>query len=127
MQKDLMRFFGVTARVVKRKIKSKGGKPRTNFGYINNDSVLYIYNQTFDRLLSWLSYVPIEYNLATPFINKTKYKENVEFKIKVDPNETPKIDLVTLKKELRFYGLELREEYYTTDFLIISDEVKKQE
>jgi thiol-disulfide isomerase/thioredoxin len=139
MQKDLLRYFDVDARVEKRKIKclllvsngsldklkTKGGKPALNFYRMNDDSVQYLKNQSFEQIESWL--VRMGYGLNTPVINLVKFTGNVDFEIKSTVLRQEPFNLSSLRAVLQQYGLDLVERLYLTDVLVISDKKRKQE
>jgi thiol-disulfide isomerase/thioredoxin len=139
MQKDLLRYFDIDARVEKRKIKclllisngsldklkTKGGKPALNFYRMSDDSVRYFKNQPFEQIKSWL--VRMGFGLSTPVINLVKFTGNVDFEIKTTILREEPFNLSSLRAVLQQYGLDLVEKYYLTDVLVISDKKRKQE
>jgi thiol-disulfide isomerase/thioredoxin len=141
MQKDLLRYFEVDVRVEKRKIRcllfvsagnqerlrTKGGKPETNFWRINEDSIQYIRNQSFERIRAWITGIPNGMGLSTPVIDLVEFRGNIDFEIERTILRADPFNLPRLRKVLQKYGLDLIEQLYLTDVLVISDKKRKQE
>jgi thiol-disulfide isomerase/thioredoxin len=137
MQKDLLRYFDVDARVEKRKIKcllfvsrgdlkrlrTKGGKSETNFFSMNEDSIKYIRNKPFETISGWITKIQV----GMPVINLVKFTGNVDFEIKSTILRADPFNLPGLRAVLQNYGLDLIEQFYLTDVLVISDKKRKQE
>ena len=136
MQNDLTLFFGLSAKVEKRRVKTYvlyaegdtshlrtiGNAPRDNFiastlRYPVDQPVRQLVNQPFselsEKLKAW-----IEYHLSVPFIDKTGIRGNVDLAFRessIDP-----FDFEQLKIDLRKYKLFIRQSLEPADVLVIS-------
>jgi hypothetical protein len=134
MQQELKRYFSIAVQnkkqlvkclVLKRtsgidKLRSKGGNRKTNLWSI--DSVFNATNIGFDEFVQVLK-ISMDYNsTSTPFINATNYVGKIDIKIK--NAISPILDIPSLRKELRKYDLDLVEENWLTDVLVINEKKK---
>jgi thiol-disulfide isomerase/thioredoxin len=137
MQIDLERFFNLEAKVELRKVKclvlvrtsgkdklkTKGGLPKNNFFQSGirdtiTQGVRMMNNQPFEKFSSRLERI-VEFNFSRPFIDGSGYKGNIDFKI--DGEILDKINLVSLKKELNKYDLDLIEKECPLRVLVIKE------
>ncbi len=135
MKGDLNRFFDLEARIEKRKVKcmvlvstgssailkTKGGKPENTFQQMDIRDTVFrqkrlIKNLPFKQFSSRLETF-IEYNFRTTFIDATGYDFAIDFEI--DGQLLDNIDLPSLQKVLRKYGLDLIEKYRLLEVLVI--------
>ncbi|WP_367867109.1 TlpA family protein disulfide reductase [Pedobacter sp. WC2423] len=120
---DLNRLFGLDARWEKRlmkclvltrtssadKIKSKGGETILSF----DKSVKEFKNTPFDNLVYKLN----DYENNPPIINETGYEDPVDIELKIDSWT----DIKTIKKVLRQYGLDFKEEERELDVFVLTE------
>ena len=138
MQQDLERYFDAKGIIEKRKIKcmvlvrtsdddkikSKGGKFNiSHTKTTDGDSVVY-QNAPFEyftwNLKNWFS----GNGFPEPFIDGTGYKGNIDMRyINTDFNgdEGHSINVEGFRKILNRFGLDLKEEDYVTDVLVIKE------
>lgn len=133
MQQDLLRYFNVKGAIEKRlikclalvritgddKLKSKGGKPASNFWVMTNNPVRFITNQDFDRFTGALSTSYQYVGFALPLINKTNYKGKIDIELSVEAFDS--FDINKLNKELYKYGLALQEQISLRDVLVLKE------
>ncbi|MBS0425000.1 MAG: TlpA family protein disulfide reductase [Proteobacteria bacterium] len=133
MRQDLHRYFGYTAIVTKRKVKcavlsisgdisrlkSRGGKSKSNLWVISGDSLKYIINEPLERLVTALSMKAKSEGFPMPFIDKTNYHQNIDMRLSAEAFDN--FDFNKLKKELKSCGLLLEQKNQETMVLIISD------
>ena len=131
MQQDLSRYFSLKAVVEKRmikclalvrintkdRLKTKAGKPATNFWISTTDSIRYIANQDFEMFANALSIVYQDFGFARPLINKTNYKGKIDIQLSADAFNTFDVDKLNI--ELYRYGLALQEQSSLREVLII--------
>lgn len=133
MQQDLLRYFNLTGLIEKRKVKclalvrintkdklkTRGGKPATNFWILPNDSIRFMINQDFTNFASALlsSYQSLWFD--KPFINKTDYKGKIDIQVSV--NAFDNFDINKLNQELNKYGLGLREQNSLREVLVLKE------
>ena len=137
MQADLERYFNLAASVEKRKVRSlvlvrsskadllrsKGGKPQNNFNQLilvstgaAEDTIVQIINQPYAGFISNLKiYVEGHY----PFIEETGYEGNIDIVLRVKSLQP--FNLEELRKDLKQYGMELKEDYRMIDVLVIKE------
>jgi thiol-disulfide isomerase/thioredoxin len=139
MQEDLQRNFNVKGSIEKRmvrclvlvktkacnKLKSKGGKPASNFWIKTDDSMHFIKNKPFKYLVNILNLSAKTKGLSTPFINGTTYTGNID--IKMSTNAIDDFNINALKKDLKNYGLDLVEQTRLLNVLILKEIKEKQE
>lgn len=141
MKEDLNRYFDLNARVEKRNVKcltlvrttkadllhTKGGAqkntfyrtdPKTDLESIQFDSVRCLINQPFQKFSSTLQNI-IEIGLSEPFIDATRYKGNID--IRISGKAIDSLNIVNLRKELKKYGLDLVEQAWPLQVLVISE------
>lgn len=122
MQQDLERYFGIRAKIVKRKIdcfvllKKNKSRKINSHNSSNSDSL----NLSFQRFL-WLLKLKIDFEATPePFINQTGIKKDFTMVLNAENWELWDTNhLVDLQKELDNYGLELRKEKRITSVLTI--------
>lgn len=133
MQMDLYRYFKLKGFVEKRmikclslvktqhfgRIKSKGGNPVSNFWIITADSVLFMKNQPFERLVTTLMSTAKTHGLAFPLINETNFNGNIDISIKKGIFET--FDISQLRSEFRKYGVDLIETVRPVNVLVLKE------
>ena len=133
MQQDLSRYFNLKAVVEKRmikclalvriitmdKLKTKAGKPATNFWVSTTDSIRYMTNQDFELFANALSAVYQDLGFARPLIKKTYYKGKIDIQLSADAFNT--FDVAKLNIELYRYGLALQEQSSLREVLIIRE------
>ena len=133
MQQDLLRYFNLKGIIEKRnvkcvalvrintrdKLKTKGGKPVTNFWILSNDSIRFMINQDFDKFATALSSSYQNVGFVRPFINSTNYKGKIDIQLSVDAFD--KFDVNKLNKELNKYGLALREQNSIREVLVLKN------
>ena len=133
MQQDLFRYFNVTGIIEKRmvkclalvritakdKLKSKGGKPASNFWVMTDEPVRYITNQNFDRFTGALLIRYQYIGFARPLINNTNYKGRIDIQLSVDAIDT--FDINKINEELFKYGLTLKEQNTLREVLILRE------
>lgn len=136
MQQDLFRYFNLTGQVEKRnvkclalvrinaedKLKTKGGKPATNFWILPNDSIRFMVNQDFANFATALSTSYQNFGFARPLVNATDYKGKIDIQLTVDAFDN--FDIDKLNRELKKYGLALQERNILRNVLVLR-EVKK--
>ncbi len=134
MQQDLMRYFGVKAKVEKRNIKclvlclisrkdklqTKGGTPKTNFYSRTEDSIKYYHNHPFNEFVSNLKGYYKREGLAVPFIDGTGYSGNVDIEISADVWANI-MNISAVNNALKKYDLQLKEKDLPTEVLVIRD------
>lgn len=91
------------------RIKSKGGKSENSLFY---KSPAKLTNGPLSYLVKRLNSLD---DLALPVVDETGYSGNVDLEFTVKP------ELSSLREELAFYGLELKEEYRTLNMFVLSD------
>ncbi len=136
MQQDLVQYFGLQARIEKRKVRcwvlvrtgkkdklqTKGGAMRTNFFTNTSDSVKYMYNFPFQSFVKLLDMRWEGEASPGPLRDETGYNQNVDIALNaadwMDWNIT---NLQPLRKALQAYNLDIREATRKMDVLVISD------
>lgn len=133
MQQDLSRYFNLKAVVEKRmikclalvrigtkdRLKTKAGKPATNFWVATTDSVRYMANQDFEMFSNALSAVYQDFGFARPLINKTNYKGKIDIRLSANAFNTFDVDKLNI--ELYKYGLVLQEQSNLREVLILRE------
>lgn len=137
MRQHLMRYFKIDARMEKRKVKclvlrqvgkeqkfrTKGGEPASNFWVLTTDSVKYLKNLPFEQFVTKVSNISKGQALPTPFINAVTYEGNIDIALPAEALDS--LDLPVLRKALQQYGLDLVEQDWLTDVLVIRDQVHR--
>jgi hypothetical protein len=129
MQQDIERYFGYSAKIEKRKVKClvlsapfgiEKIKTISDSSYINDhdDHTMFVFKN--QRLNSFFSMIK-QYNYnqvvpSIPILNEIEYTGNVDLLINSRLD-----DILSLRSELRKYGLELNECYREIDMLVIRD------
>jgi hypothetical protein len=141
MKVDLDSYFGIDAKVQKRKIKTvvlvntgnfgklktKGGKPYSNFVELglkatDGDSLRVLSNMPFQFFVDNLQ-AYIQYHFA-PFQNKVSFPGNIDIAIPGDVLDS--FDMVGLRRSLKKYGLDLIPTEKWMDVLIISGKKREE-
>jgi thiol-disulfide isomerase/thioredoxin len=129
MQQDLERYFGVKARIEKRKvrcivivrtgkknkIKTKGGKSET----YQKDQQWYFQNVSINDFILELRVIADNKPCPEPIIDNTDYKGNVD--IAMDASLIKNFNIATLRKSLQKFGLDVKEEIWPTTVLVIKE------
>lgn len=141
MQKDLRRYFGMDVQIEKRyvkclvlvrtsakdKLKSKGGSPQQTSFAVDprsrdddqaSPSIRFIRNKSFHSFFEVLRGYG-DWYFGIKIIDGTGYIGKIDFEIKEDHLQN--ISVVSLRKELKRYDLDLAEKYIPLDVLIISE------
>jgi thiol-disulfide isomerase/thioredoxin len=135
MQQDLKRYFNINFNVEKRKIlclvltrisaddriATKGPMPDSIYAkIIGIDSNVVYNNVPVSELVSGLNY-NFEYNkIRFPVVDGTGYRGNIDLIIGI--NSLSPLNLNSLRKELRKYGLDLIEKKWLTNVLVIKED-----
>lgn len=136
MQQDLVRFFGATAKIEKRKIeclvlvrtslldklKTKGGDPQANFWVIDDSEERYFRNMNFDLFTSSLKMVNEAYWQKMPFIDETGIMGNVDISILREAMESK--DLNIMRGQLKRYDLDLVIKSRYKEVLVITEQTE---
>jgi uncharacterized protein (TIGR03435 family) len=136
MRQDLDRFFGLSFKKEKRKVKaavlslapgadkmkSKGGAPRstlfvTTVGKANTDSIRCLVNKSFQDLASFVQGLA-EYEAKVPFVDRTGYVGNID--ICLSENSMEPFNFEQMSKELAVYGLKLSLEETELEIYVLS-------
>lgn len=137
MQKDLARYFPLEAGIERRKIKcmvlvrlpgednikTKGGRAMEKFSpeqltHQGDDTMCVLQNQPFAYFADRLGAV-ISASTKLPFVDETKYKENIDVAIPVRIVE--EMQLPALRKALHLYNLDVVEKYAERDVLVLEE------
>ena len=137
MREDLQRYFGLNAKIEKRKrnclvllrttqenkIKSKGGEAINSFFQSDehrtvNDSLRILQNQPYENF-SRLIRIWIEKEKNLPFVDATGLNGNIDLQFKGETIDNIEID--NLNEELQKFGLRIEEQQYEIDVLVISE------
>lgn len=141
MQEDLHRYFNLTAKVEKRKVKcltltrtskidklkTKGGEPALTLFSIEVNSaddnpvfgpVRYLRNQPFEKLRRQIENF-CSYHFKVMFADSTYYKGNIDFEMK--ESELNQMTLHDLRRILRKYDLDLIEKEVLLDVLVLAE------
>lgn len=119
MQQDLVRFFGLNAKIEKRKIdclvlvrttsinklKTKGGVPDANFWVLDNNDERYLRNMDFNFFTSTLSRINDSHWHYMPFVDETGITGNVDISILRKAIDDVDFDLI--RTQLKRYDLDL--------------------
>lgn len=136
MQQDMIRFFGASGSVIKKKIKcqvlvltgkEKQLKPRPDGNLHTDDSISteYILFTDFEKLSERISnlFKANSNRISTPFVDDTHYKGSVDIKLRKSAlqNFYEMGSFTELKGELNCYGLDLIENEMMQDVLLIEE------
>jgi len=139
MQEDLKRYFHIYFFVEKRKIPclvltrisaddkiaTKGPILDSVYAKINGtDSNVAYNNVPISELVAGLNYNFIYNNIQFPVVDGTGYRGNIDLIISI--NSLSPLNLNSLRKELRKYGLDLIEKKWVTDVLVIKEDNYKK-
>ena len=133
MQQDMIRFFGATARLEKRKIdclvlvrtsafnklKTKGGEPSSNFWVMDESEEKYFRNMDFSFFSAFMRRVNEAHWRKMPFVDETGIKGNVDISILSEVKEG--FDINEFRRQLRRYDLDLVIKRRVQNVLIISE------
>jgi|GEM_PF-1560367 len=134
MRKDLDRFFNLTSKIEKRNIKcwvfkqintevnfvSKNGKAR----YEREKGRLLIRNSSIKNLTYAIEDLVREKYPDMPVIDVTDYTGNIDIDLPWS-DDLKTLSIIDFRKEMQKFGLDIVEEYFPIEMLVISEKPKK--
>ncbi|HUC82977.1 MAG TPA: TlpA disulfide reductase family protein [Flavisolibacter sp.] len=138
MQEDLQRMFNLRAEVRVEKItclvltrkdstdrlRTKGGRADHNLFVEQPVKTRFLRNVSFEEFVAKLRQVYHPFAIITPFINATGYTGKVD--IEISENLLNPVNRQALKTRLHELGLDLVEQLWETEVLIITDKRRRE-